>query len=174
MCKKVGNKLPKNWTNQEQILTSKKQEQSHDHDMSDFEILFKEFEINFTTKNQNSVQELLKNMSKKEVIDYLEETYNNIKSNPNVRDVPAFFSEKISKGEVQEPFIQKELTLEKKNWLNRYSGIISDQTLKKDIEKIILDIPFDTLEKNKSKLSTISIFEFKKYLYFLKNESKVS
>mgnify|MGYP000848705681 FL=1 len=182
VTKKIGNKCAKklvtsyqkNWTNQEQILTSKKQEQSHDHDMSDFEILFKEFEINFTTKNQNSVQDLLKNMSKKEVIDYLEETYNNIKSNPNVRDVPAFFSEKISKGELQEPFIQKELTIEKKNWLNRYSGIISDQTLKKDIEKIILDIPFDTLEKNKSKLSTISIFEFKKYLYFLKNESKVS
>ncbi|WP_338948981.1 hypothetical protein [Fusobacterium varium] len=142
--------------------------------MSDFEFLFKNFGINFTIKNQNSVQRLLKNMTKEEVIIYLKETYNNIKSNPNVLNIPALFSQKICKGETQEHFIQKELTPEKKSWLNRYSGIINDQTLKKDIEKIILDIPFDTLEKNKSKLSTMSIFEFKKYLYFLKNESNVS
>lgn len=75
--------------------------------MSDFEFLFKNFGINFTIKNQNSVQRLLKNMTKEEVIIYLKETYNNIKSNPNVLNIPALFSQKICKGETQEHFIQK-------------------------------------------------------------------
>ncbi|WP_462351313.1 hypothetical protein [Fusobacterium varium] len=115
VTKKTGNKCTeilvtsyqKNWTNQEQTKKNKKEKQNHEHDMSDFEFLFKNFGINFTIKNQNSVQRLLKNMTKEEVIIYLKETYNNIKSNPNVLNIPALFSQKICKGETQEHFIQK-------------------------------------------------------------------
>lgn len=63
---------------------------------------------------------------------------------------------------------RKELDINKKKWLNYYSGIINDLVLKEEIEKIITDIPIEILNKNKSKLGMMNIFEFKQHLHFLK------
>ena len=70
--------------------------------------------------------------------------------------------------------IEKELDEEKKKWLNRYSGVMSDPILKEEIENIIYDIPLEVLEKNKSKLGTLSLFEFKQHLHFLKKQNVLS
>ena len=69
---------------------------------------------------------------------------------------------------------KKEVSGDKKKWLNYYSGIINNIELKEEVEKIIIDIPLEVLQKNKSKLGSMGIFEFKQYLYTLKNLNKVS
>ena len=164
----------KNCHNQEQITITKKQDQNHNHnddEVNEFKNLFKEFKINFTLRNKNSIKSLLSNMTKEEVTAYLKETFNNLSSNPNVNNVPALFSEKISKGEMQEPLLKKELDLEKRKWLNYYSGIINNIVLKEEIEKIIVDIPIEILNKNRSKLGMMNGFEFKQHLHLLKKQN---
>lgn len=53
-------------------------------------------------------------------------------------------------------------------WLKYFSGIYSDKELRSEIEKIIINIPLETLNKNKSKLSKMTVFEFKSHLSSLK------
>lgn len=73
----------------------------HDNELDFFEKLFKEFGINFTTTNKESVLRLRKSLSLKDVELYLRETYQAIKENKDVVNVPALFSSKIAKGERQ-------------------------------------------------------------------------
>lgn len=71
-------------------------------DLDYFEILFKEFKINFTKTNQEAVKKLLVSLSsQKKVEEYLRETYNNIQATPGVNDPARLFSAKIAKGERQ-------------------------------------------------------------------------
>lgn len=71
-------------------------------DLDFFENLFKEFKINFTKTNQESVKKLLVSLSlEKKVEEYLRETYENIKKTPSVKDPARLFSAKIAKGERQ-------------------------------------------------------------------------
>lgn len=184
ITKKVGNKCTeslvtsdqKNWYNQYQITITNKQEQNHDYDLinNEFENLFNEFGINFTNKNKNSIKKLLKTMSFLEVRNYLKETFENIKSNPNVKNIAALFSNKIAKGERQIKYIsprvseKKELSKEKQQWLSNYSGIITNIELKEEIQNILIEIPIERLKKNSSYLSSINIPEFKSALYKLK------
>lgn len=82
----------------------KKQNQKNqiiDDSLKIFENLFNEFEITFTKTNQTSVLKLLRTMKEKDVIQYLKETYENIKSNSEVKSIGALFSKKIAKGERQ-------------------------------------------------------------------------
>lgn len=67
----------------------------------DFEALFKEFDISYTLKNQQAIKKLREKMKDKDVALYLKETYENIKSTPEVKNIGALFSSKISKGERQ-------------------------------------------------------------------------
>lgn len=72
------------------------------HDLDYFENLFKEFKINFTKTNQESVKKLFVSLSsEKKVEEYLRETYENIKKTPSVKDPARLFSAKIAKGERQ-------------------------------------------------------------------------
>lgn len=66
---------------------------------------------------------------------------------------------------------KKELDSEKKRWLQYFGGIICDKELKEEIERIIVDISLETLNKNKSKLSKMNLYEFKQHLYSLKKIS---
>lgn len=71
-------------------------------DLDFFENLFKEFKINFTKTNQESVKKLLVSLSsQKKVEEYLRETFENIKKTPSVKDPARLFSSKIAKGERQ-------------------------------------------------------------------------
>lgn len=82
----------------------KKQNQKNqiiDDSLKIFENLFNEFEITFTKTNQTSVLKLLRTMKEKDVIQYLKETYENIKETPNVKSIARLFSSKIAKGERQ-------------------------------------------------------------------------
>lgn len=78
------------------------QEEKKKADLDYFENLFKEFKINFTKTNQESVKKLLGTLSsEKKVEEYLRETYENIKKTPSVKDPARLFSAKIAKGERQ-------------------------------------------------------------------------
>ena len=66
-----------------------------------FENLFKEFNVNFTKTNQNSILRLRKKMSKEEVESYLKELYKALKENNQVKNFPGLFSKKLEKGERQ-------------------------------------------------------------------------
>lgn len=66
-----------------------------------FEDIFKELGVNFTKSNQTSVKKLLRTLPKEKVINYLKETFENIKNTPGVKDSAKVFSVKISKGERQ-------------------------------------------------------------------------
>lgn len=71
-------------------------------DLDYFEILFKEFKINFTKTNQEAVKKLWVSLSsQKKVEEYLKETYNNIQATSGVKDPARLFSAKIAKGERQ-------------------------------------------------------------------------
>lgn len=67
------------------------------------------------------------------------------------------------------PAVPEDEDMEAKiKWLKHFSGIYSDKELRAEIEKIIINIPLETLNKNKSKLSKMTIFEFKSHLSTLK------
>lgn len=77
-------------------------QKNHDnHDSDIFEKLFKEFGINYTTTNQESVKKLLAKMTQDEVVRYLKETYEAISKTASVKNIAALFSMKIKKGERQ-------------------------------------------------------------------------
>lgn len=82
-------------------------------DEKDFEELFKKFDISYTYKNQQAVKKLREKMSDNNVILYLKETYENIKATPEVKNIEALFSSKISKGERQ--VVSKASSKEKKS-----------------------------------------------------------
>lgn len=77
---------------------------------------------------------------------------------------------KSSDGE-KEKVVKKELDSDKKKWLSYFAGIISDKNLKSEIEKIIIDIPLEILNKNKSKLAKVSSFEFKPNLITIRKST---
>lgn len=66
-----------------------------------FENVFNELGVNFTKFNQTSVKKLLRTLPKEKVINYLKETFENIKNTPGVNDTVKVFCVKISKGERQ-------------------------------------------------------------------------
>ncbi|MGL5798415.1 MAG: hypothetical protein ACRCYT_09450 [Cetobacterium sp.] len=79
-----------------------KNKKYHDKELDVFENLFKKFDgINFTKTNQASVKKLLKTMSEKNVIDYLVETYEELKKAKGIKSIARAFSVKIQKGERQ-------------------------------------------------------------------------
>lgn len=129
-----------------------------EHDF--FENLFKSFEVNFTSTNQKSVKKLLnnKNATTETVKEYLLETYENMKSNPSVKNLPAAFSKKISTGKRQEKYKvrakekqEDSIVLEPK----KREVIIVPEILTQDLiiaekeEKANLDILFNNLPKSK-------------------------
>lgn len=95
--------------NKEQVIKNNyKKNHDHDNELDFFENLFKEFGINFTTTNKESVLRLRKSLSLKDVELYLRETYQAIKDNKDVVNVAALFSSKIAKGERQINIIKTE------------------------------------------------------------------
>ena len=88
-------------------------------DPDSFKNFFKNIEVGYTTKNKNSVKALLKKMKPQQVIQYLKETWENIKITPGVVNAPALFSIKIERQERQmtamlrEAIAQKEKAIEK-------------------------------------------------------------
>lgn len=53
-------------------------------------------------------------------------------------------------------------------WLKHFGGIYSDRELRAEVEKLITPISLETLNKSKSKLAKMTIFEFKSHLASLK------
>lgn len=73
----------------------------NDNELDFFENLFKEFGINFTKTNKDSVLKIRKHLSFKDTENYLRETYSAITENKDVKNIGALFSSKIAKGERQ-------------------------------------------------------------------------
>lgn len=61
---------------------------------------------------------------------------------------------------------------DKKRWLSYFAGIVCDKSQKAEIEKIIIDIPLETLQKNRSKLGKVTLFEFKQILISLRDRQE--
>ena len=128
-----------------------------EHDF--FENLFKNFEVNFTTTNQKSVKKLLKTLSKEEVEKYLLETYTNMKSNPDIKNIFGAFSKKIQTGERQPKYkskIKQEQIEEHETTvsiLKNNESVVKTKVLTQDLiasekeEKASLDMIFNSLSK---------------------------
>lgn len=97
-------------------------------DEKDFEELFKEFDISYTYKNQQAVKKLREKMNDNDVILYLKETYENIKTTPEVKNIAALFSSKIAKGERQ--VISKASSKEKKSEAKKNTKAISQASIR--------------------------------------------
>ena len=110
-------------------------------DEKDFEELFKEFDISYTYKNQQAVKKLREKMSDNDVFLYLKETYENIKATPEVKNVKALFSSKISKGERQ--IISKASSKEKKS-----------EEKKSKVKKNTKSISYNSIKKVKNDIFT--------------------
>ena len=128
---------------------------------------FKEFLNKVTKKN---IRNNIKNLNEQ----VFRETYNLI-SKEYLSGKIKNFNAVLYLALIDEWIFQKEnneeLDSQKKEWLKHFSGIYSNQKLRIEIENIIADIPFETLKKNKSKLSKMDIFNFKNTLYKLKNQN---
>lgn len=130
-----------------------------------FENLFKNLGVNFTTTNQKSIKKLLKTLNLEQVEKYLLETYENMKSNPDIKNIPAVFTKKIMTGERQPKYkvIEKQVEIvetvkpkiEKNDLENKSIKSIStlDEIEKQKAEKELLDIKFLNLkQEEQSKL----------------------
>lgn len=88
--------------NKEQVIKNNNiKNHDHDSELDFFENLFKEFGINFTKTNKDSVLKIRKHLSLEDTENYLRETYLAIKENKEVKNIGALFSSKIAKGERQ-------------------------------------------------------------------------
>lgn len=166
---KSCNKLKQNikTKKQKQITTTSSSSDRYDFlDLEEFNLLNKG-----TIKNiRNNIENLdLKKF--KEIYHYVKNKFDSGK----VNNFNAFLYEMLNQEwdiNIQsEEVIQKELDVEKRRWLNHYSGIISDIVLKGEVEKLIIDIPLEILNKNKSKLGMMNGFEFKQHLCMLKKQN---
>ena len=96
-------------------------------------------------------------MKEQEVIQYLRETYENIKETPNVKSIARLFSSKIAKGERQ--VVSKKTNTETKNEIKEKniqeeSSKQSILTIKNTTEDINFEVNF-TLEEEKEILEKI-------------------
>lgn len=151
-------------------------EKSREKNSSSYEFLdFKYFSL-LNSKTKVNIKKNIKNLSKEK----FEELYKLVEiklNNGEIKNFNAFLYKALVENwniTLDSKKIEKELDEEKKKWLNRYSGVMSDPILKEEIENIIYDIPLEVLEKNKSKLGTLSLFEFKQHLHFLKKQNVLS
>ncbi|MGL4866091.1 MAG: helix-turn-helix domain-containing protein [Cetobacterium sp.] len=126
-----------------------------------FENLFESLGVNFTTTNQKAVNKLLKTLSKEDTEKYLLETYENMKSNPDIKNISGAFSKKIQTGERQ-PKYQikiKQKQIEKQDsivpTIKNIKIVAENSPLTQDIiaaekeEKVNLDKLFNNLPKQK-------------------------
>lgn len=142
--------------------THNKTNKNMNHEEHDsFENLFKNFGVNFTTTNQRAVSKLLKTLSREETEKYLLETYENMKSNPGIKNLSGAFSKKIQTGERQPKY---KIKIEQKQaekqepivlTIKDTQTVIEDKPLTQDIiaaekeEKANLDTLFNNLPKQK-------------------------
>ncbi|MHA4987241.1 helix-turn-helix domain-containing protein [Cetobacterium somerae] len=130
-----------------------------EHDF--FENLFESLKVNFTTTNQKAVNKLLKTLSKEETEKYLLETYENMKSNPSIKNISGAFSKKIQTGERQPKY---QIKIKQKQIEKQDSTVLESKTiavitapkiLTQDLiiaekeEKANLDILFNSFTKQK-------------------------
>ena len=105
--------------NQANIKSTKNKNHDIDDELDFFENLFKEFGINFTKTNKDSVLRIRKHLSLQDTENYLRETYIAIKENKDVKNIAALFSTKIAKEERQinskknKEYTEKNDTIEK-------------------------------------------------------------
>lgn len=150
--------------NQNQKNQNQKNQISKDVDsLNIFEKLFEEFNITFTKTNQTSVKKLLKTMKEQDVIQYLRETYENIKETPNVKSIARLFSSKIAKGERQ--VISKKINTEIKNEVEK-------EATKKTSKQSILNLQ-NTIEEKNIEVS-FSFEEEKEILEKIKEDKTVN
>lgn len=134
-----------------------------EHDI--FEILFKQLKINFTATNQKSVAKLLKTMSMDEVKNYLEETYKNLKLNPDIKNLPGAFSKKIALGERQENLSNsknkvEEFEISEKNRNSLTIDLIAEEkTMKEKLDNIFLNLKADQQKELMDKAYLIARLE---------------
>ncbi|MGL5595860.1 MAG: replication initiator protein A [Cetobacterium sp.] len=103
--KDINKTILLNKTNLKRIMTHE------EHDL--FENLFEKIGVNFTTTNQKSIKKLLKTLSKEQVEQYLLETYENMRTNPNIENLEGAFSIKIITGERQSKYKELEIDIPK-------------------------------------------------------------
>lgn len=167
-CNKLKQNLKTN--NQKQITTTSSSSNKYNFlDLEEFSLLNK--------VTANNIRKNIKNLdfkSFKNVYDYVKKKFDEKKVKNFNAFLYEFLNQKWDINLEDEEVTKKELDFEKKKWLNYYSGIVSNQILKEEIEKIIIDIPIDILIKNKSKLRTMEIYEFKQYLFSLRRQHQNS
>ena len=131
---------------------------------------------NFNLLNQKTkfnIEKYIDNLS----MERFEKLYKIVKEkfeNNEVKNFNAFlYKSLLEEWEIieEKEDLRKELDINKKKWLNYYSGICNNLELKLEIEKIIVDIPLEVLEKNKSVLGKMNNFDFRQHLCILKKQS---
>ena len=133
--------------NKEQVIKNNKKNHGIDDELDFFENLFKEFGINFTKTNKNSVLKLRKHLSLKDTENYLRETYRAIKENKDVKNIAALFSAKIAKEERQINSKTNKENITENNNIEKSTKEKNDDIEKKDYMEIFEKL--DTYDKLK-------------------------
>ena len=147
---KEKNQIEKNQIEKNQIM----EEDDFENDF--FENLFKEFGINFTKTNKNSVLKIRKHLSLKDTELYLRETYTALKENKEVKSIAALFSAKIAKEERQINSKKEIKEAEKVNQLVEKLKLIEEPT-KDQEDYIAIYEKLDTYDKLKIEEKAIEL-----------------
>ena len=142
--------------NKEQVIKNNKKNHGIDDELDFFENLFREFEINFTKTNKNSVLKLRKHLSLKDTENYLRETYIAIKENKDVKNIAALFSTKIAKEERQINSKKNKENITENNNIEKSTKEKNDDIEKKDYMEIFEKL--DTYDKLKIEEEAIELF----------------
>lgn len=139
---------------------------NHDSDF-DFNEFFKKLGIKFHKSNQESVKRLLKDMSVKQVVDYLNELNDSIKSSSSsVTNCDGLFTAKLQKGERQININQRTKILNEK---------VEKNSSKKLSTKSVIDFDakekqFEEIEVAKKAFDSLGVDDQNKILEMLKED----
>ena len=150
-------------TNQDINQEQKKNHDHEEHDLElDFEKIFHELGVNYTKTNKESIEKLLQKMKSYEVERYIRELYQNIKENPDVKDINALFSAKIQRQECQINTPRKEKVETSKHEVKK---TYTREDIKKELQKYNILEQKNIFEKVKEEFSKVTTEEEAKFLF---------
>ena len=145
---------------------------NHDHEELDFEKIFHGLGVNYTSKHKAVIEKLLKTMTEMQIIKYLQEQWNYVEHNENIKNKQAYFSSLILK----EKAVLKDYVSQNKEELSpegdkkqaaEFMEKVS-QFRQTDIEEVTKNI--EEIKKEKEEIKIIEVTEeeyenfYQKYL----------
>lgn len=181
---KVRNAKPENAKGENEALINidsnnnrENKKRNHDHEKHDFEKIFHKFEVNYTLKHKTVIEKLLKTMTEMQIIKYLQEQWDYVEHNENIKNKQAYFSSLILREKaVLKDYVsqnkQEELSSEEDRKQTAEFIEKVPQFRQTDIEEVTRNIEEIKKEKEEIKIIEVTEEEYEKFYqkYLKENE----